>query len=135
MKKFFYFCAFLLVFGCESDDSNQFCDIINSQTINLANPEFINLQVPAGWAYANGGTKGIVIYRLGNSFRSFSRECPHNACANKMTVINDIKLVCPCDDAEFSVLDGSPQTAGVSKSVCEFKVTQVSSSVLNVTNF
>jgi len=135
MKKLLFICSFLLILSCESDGTTQFCDIINSQTINLANPEFINLQVPAGWAYANGGTKGVVIYRLGNSFRAFSRECPHLTCANKMVVVNDIKLACPCDDAEFSILDGSPQTAGVSKSVCEFKVNQISSSVLNVTNF
>ncbi len=135
MKKLLFISSFLLIFNCENNGTTQFCDIISNQTINLANPEFINLQVPAGWAYANGGTKGIVIYRLGNSFRAFSRECPHQTCANKMVVVNDIKLLCPCDDAEFSILDGSPQTAGVSKSVCEFKVEQVSSSILNVTNF
>jgi nitrite reductase/ring-hydroxylating ferredoxin subunit len=135
MKKLLFICSFLLIFSCENDGTNEFCDIISNQTINLANPEFINLQVPAGWAYANGSTKGIVIYRLGNSYRAFSRECPLETCANRMVVENDIKLVCPCDDAEFSILDGSPQTAGVTESVCEFKVSQGGSSVLNVTNF
>jgi nitrite reductase/ring-hydroxylating ferredoxin subunit len=135
MRKFLFICSLILIFSCEDDGTTEFCDIINDQTINLANPEFINLQVPAGWSYANGGTKGIVIYRFGNSYRAFSRECPIQACVNKMIVVNDIKLQCPCDDAEFSILDGSPQTAGVSKSVCEFKVNQLSSSVLNVTNF
>ena len=135
MKKFLFICSLLLIFSCEDDGTTEFCDIISSQTINLANPEFIDLQVPGGWEYANGGTKGIVIYRFGNSYRAFSRECPLEACVNRMVVANDIKLVCPCDDSEFSILDGSPQTAGVSKSVCEFKVSQSGSLVLNVTNF
>lgn len=135
MKKLLLIFAILLIFSCESDRTNQYCDIINNQTINLSNPEFINLQVPAGWAYANGGPKGIVLYNYSSSFRAFSRECPQLDCTSQMTVVNDIKLTCPCDNSEYSILDGSPQTAGVSKSVCEFKVTQVSSAVLNVTNY
>lgn len=135
MRKFFFLCSFLLILSCESNGTNQYCDIINSQTINLANPQFNNLQVPGGWNYANGGPKGIVLYNFSSSFRAFSRECPQLDCTSKMTVVNDIKLVCPCDNSEYSILDGSPLTAGVSKSVCEFKVTQVSSTVLNVTNY
>ncbi|MBV1887999.1 MAG: hypothetical protein KUG51_01790, partial [Urechidicola sp.] len=109
--------------------------IISPATINLVNPQFINLQIPAGWAYATGGPRGLIMYNAGSSFKAFSRECPIESCANNLVVENDIKMVCPCDNSAFSILDGSPQTTGVSVSVCEFRVTQVSSSVLNVTNF
>ena len=134
MNKILFFFSFIFILSCESDGVNQHCDIINTQTINLANPEFIDLQVPSGWAYANGSVKGLVIYNLGNSFKAFSRECPHTTCAGKLTMVNDIKLVCPCDDAEFSILNGSPQTAGISDWVCEFRVVQVNTSVLSITN-
>lgn len=135
MKKILFIFSFLVIVSCESDDQNRFCDIINSQTINLVNPQFNNIQVSGGWNYANGGPKGIIIYNFNNSFRAFSRECPQLDCTDKMTVENDIRIVCPCDTNEYSILDGSPITSGVSKSVCEFKVTQVSSAVLNITNF
>ncbi|AOW21575.1 hypothetical protein LPB138_13200 [Urechidicola croceus] len=135
MRNFFCFLLLLTFISCESDGNNQFCDIINNQTINLANPEFINLQVPAGWNYANGGPKGLILYNFGSSFKAFSRECPQLSCSNKMTVENDIKMVCPCDGAQFSILDGSPQTSGITNSVCEFRVIQVSGTVLNVTNY
>ncbi len=136
MKNIFHFLFIILFLACESDGSNnQYCDIVKTEIINLSNPQFINIQVPGGWAYANGSVKGLVIYNFGNSFKAFSRECPHVTCAGKLSVVNNIKLVCPCDDAEFSILDGSPQTAGISESVCEFRVIEVSSSILNITNF
>lgn len=136
VKKSIFVLFLFFLFACESNGENSYCDIINNQTINLANPEFINLQVPGGWAYANGGPKGLLLYNFGNNFKAFSRECPADrTCAEKMKVINDIKLVCPCDDSEYSILDGSPQTPGFTNSVCEFRVFKASSNILNITNF
>jgi nitrite reductase/ring-hydroxylating ferredoxin subunit len=135
MKKILVLLSFIAFLSCESDGNNQFCDIISNQTINLANPEFNNLLVPAGWSYANGGTKGLVIYNFNNSFRAFSRECPNLDCSNRMIVENDTRIICPCDDAEYSILDGSPINSEASKSVCEFRVVEVGSSALNITNF
>lgn len=136
MKKFLIFSTiFFLFFNCESDNNNQFCDIINSQVINLANPQFIDLQVPAGWEYALGGPKGTVIYNFNNSFRAFSRECPNLDCSSAMTVENDTRITCTCDGSEYSILDGSPLNDSATRSVCEFKVTQTGSNTLNITNF
>lgn len=135
MKKILVLFSFLLIISCESNDYNRLCDIINPTTINLVNPQYIDLLTPAGWAYANGGPRGLILYNTGSSFKAFSRQCPISSCANNLVVENDIKMVCPCDDAVFSILDGSPQTAGVTESVCEFKVVQLGSDVLNITNF
>lgn len=135
MKKLILICSFLMLINCESNDTNQYCDIINNQTINLTNPQFNQLQVPGGWNYANGSTKGIVLYNYINNFRAFSRECPQLDCASKMTVLNNTKLVCPCDNSEYSILDGSPLTENFTKPVCEFKVIKVSSNVLQVVNY
>ncbi len=135
MKKTFVLLSFLLILSCESNDYNRLCDIVNPATINLVNPQYIELLTPAGWAYANGGPRGLILYNAGSSFKAFSRQCPISTCTNNLVVENDIKMVCPCDDAVFSILDGSPQTAGVTQSVCEFKVVQLGSDVLNITNF
>ncbi|MCM2302175.1 MAG: hypothetical protein NDI80_06100, partial [Flavobacteriaceae bacterium] len=63
---------FLWFLSCESDDQNNLLPyVIVNETINLTNPEFINLQVPGGWAYANGGIKGIIIYNVnGSSYKA-----------------------------------------------------------------
>lgn len=135
MKKIIAIFSLFTLLSCESDGNSQFCDIINSQTINLSNPQFINLSVPAGWSYANGGNKGLIIYNFNNSFRAFSRECPNLDCTSPMTVKNDTRMLCNCDDAEYSILDGSPLSNGATKSVCEFRVDQVGGNVLNITNF
>jgi nitrite reductase/ring-hydroxylating ferredoxin subunit len=135
MKKIFVLLSLSAFLGCESDGNNQFCDIINNQTVNLANPEFNNLLVPAGWSYANGGPKGTVVYNFNNSFRAFSRECPNLDCNNRMTVENDTRITCPCDDAEYSILDGSPINSEATKSVCEFRVVEAGSNSLNIINF
>ena len=68
MKKKLLLLSFIVFLSCESDGNNQFCDIISNQTVNLANPEFNNLLVPAGWNYANGGTKGTVLYNFNNTY-------------------------------------------------------------------
>jgi len=136
MKNLIFILTFILLLSCESNgDINEYCDIIKTETINLSNPQFINIQVPGGWSYSNGSVKGLVLYNYGNSFKAFSRECPHDFCAGKLSVVNNIKLVCPCDDAEFSILDGSPQTAGIKETVCEFRVIKTSSTTLKITNF
>lgn len=135
MRNLFLILSILLFANCESNGVNQHCDIINTVTANLVNPEFINIQVPGGWSYANGSVKGLIIYNSGSFFKAFSRECPKRDCSNKLTVKNDIKMVCPCDDSEYSILDGSPQTAGFTESVCEFKVVEVNTTVINITNY
>ena len=121
--------------SCESDNTQRYCDIITPTTVNLVNSQFIDLLVPAGWAYANGGPHGLILYNTGSSFKAFSRECPQlTNCTSRLVVENGIKMVCPCDDSIFSILDGSPQTSGVTTSVCEFKVT-VMGNILNISNF
>ena len=93
MKKLLAFVLILCCLSCESNDSPDFCDIVNPTTVNLVNPQFINLLSPAGWAYANGGPRGLILYNTGTSFKAFSRECPQrNGCTQRLEVKNDIKL-------------------------------------------
>jgi len=141
VKKIALFLALFLVLSCSNDDDdrNAFLpDVPVNVTIFLNNPEFIDLQVVGGWAYANGGISGIVVYHSGiNTFQAYERSAPHRtpeACS-RMNVENSLLMVCPCDDAKFSILDGSPQTDGINFSAKPYRVIQTGPSTLQITNF
>lgn len=113
-------------------------NITVNETVNLNLPKFINLQVPGGSAYISGGVNGIVIYKLNNNeFKAFDRACPHlpvSSCT-QMVIKNTIKLVCPCDDSEFNILNGSPLTEGITHYAREYLVTVFNANTLRITNF
>jgi len=44
-------------------------------------------------------------------------------------------MKCPCDNSEFNILNGAPLTAGISYSAREYLVTNLTGSVLRITNF
>jgi nitrite reductase/ring-hydroxylating ferredoxin subunit len=81
------------------------------EVVYLQNPSNIRLQSPGGWAYINGGIRGIIVYRLTNEkFIAYERCCPHlspNDCTF-LDVEDDIKVVCRCDDKEFLLVTGEP---------------------------
>ena len=139
MKKLLVICTFFLLVSCEKNDLNDVLpDIIVDEIIDLNLPQYINLQSPSGWAYTNGGLKGIVILNTGTGsqpFKAFDRACPNNDCSSPMTFDGSLKLTCPCDDSEYSILDGSPQTAGNSHFAREYRALLINSATLNITNF
>ena len=101
-------------------------------------PQYLNLQVPGGWAYTTGGIKGIIIYNVnGTTFKAFERSCPHLSPSNctQMTIEDSIKMKCPCDDSEFNILNGASLTQGITHSAREYLVTRTSSSTLRISNF
>ena len=125
--------------NCESDDQNNLLPMVPvNETINLSNPEFINIQVPGGYAYANGGIKGIVIYNInGSSYKAYERSCPHlvpSSCT-RMTVEQSFKMKCHCDQSEFNILNGFPLTPNIKYVAREYKVTMINANTLKITNF
>ncbi|MEN8188138.1 MAG: hypothetical protein ABFR05_13510 [Bacteroidota bacterium] len=141
MQKIFVFIALFLVFSCSDDDDYRYDILPNipvDETIFLNNPEFIDLQVPGGWAYANGGISGIIIYRSGGStYLAFERSAPHlkpQSCS-QMKVVNGIKMVCSCDDSEFQIIDGAPMTDGVDYAARQYRVDLVGNNTLRITNY
>jgi hypothetical protein len=131
-------CLFILI-SCEKNDS---LDILPNKsvnvTLNLDLPQYVNLLTPTGWAYTNGGLNGIVIQNtgIGNPpYKAFDRACPNNVCQTPMSFDGSLKLKCSCDDSEYSILDGSPQTSGNNNYAREYRVTLVNSRTINITNF
>lgn len=139
MRKLFLLLMLTLFFSCEKNDINDILpDVFVDETINLNLPQYINLQTPSGWLYTKGGIKGIVIQNtgIGNPpFKAFDRACPNNDCTTAMNFDGSLKLKCSCDNSEYSIIDGSPQTAGNTHFAREYKVNVLNGSILNITNF
>ena len=141
LNKILVLIAFFLLLSCsdDGDDSNQFLpNVPVNQTIFLNNPEFIDLQVVGGWAYSQGGISGIIIYHSGiNNYLAFERSAPHlrpQSCS-RMNVENSLFMVCPCDDAEFNLLNGAPLTEGINFPARQYRVLITGPNTLQITNF
>ena len=141
--KFLAFLFLTLLFvSCSSsspDNNENLPNVPVNVTLSLNSPQYQNLLVPGGWVYASGGIKGLIVYNFnGTEFAAFDRACPHlsvsEACS-QMIVESSIKMVCPCDDAEFNILNGAPLTTGITVGARAYRAVLVSSSTLTITNF
>ena len=102
-----------LLFGCTKNNNHPVPNIPFDITINITLPSYSNLIGVSGWAYVNGGSKGIIVYRRGvDDFIAFDRHSPADvdgSCpplfpdANNYLQLNDT-----CNTATFSLYDGSP---------------------------
>ncbi len=141
MNKLIFTILFLGFFSCNSDaidDQVLLPNVPVNETIFLNNPEYINLQVVGGWAYAQGGISGIIVYHMNtNNFIAFERSAPHltpQTCS-KMVVENNMIMLCPCDDSEFNILNGAPMTDGVNYAALQYRVVMIGNNTLQITNF
>ena len=136
MKNIFLALIIFVFLACgSSDDPN------NSPLPNITVNEtiFLNiqtsLQVVGGSATIPGGISGILVYRLNNAqFLAWDRACPHlppQQCS-PMT-FDGLLMTCTCDDTNFSILDGSPQS-GTEFAAKQYRVVRNGESLI-ITNF
>jgi len=138
MRKLLLLFSIIVLFSCEKNETNDILpDVPVNITINLDLPQFINLHTPTGYAETSGGVKGILILNTGSSptYKAYDRACPNNDCASAMVFDGSLRMKCPCDDSEYSILDGSPQTSGNLHFAREYRVSQINPSTINITNF
>tara|TARA_B100000780_G_scaffold119386_1_gene83708 strand:- start:1840 stop:2262 length:423 start_codon:yes stop_codon:yes gene_type:complete len=140
MKKVFFLVATVLFLGCTNNgvENDCFPFITVNESVNLDLPQFIDLQVPGGWAYTSGGLQGLIIYNLnGVQFKAFDRLCPgqNPSSCSQMTVDSNLRILCQCDDSEFNILNGAPLTEGVTCFANEYLVENLNGSLLRITNF
>jgi nitrite reductase/ring-hydroxylating ferredoxin subunit len=80
--------------------------------VNTLDPEFQSLNGIGGWAYVDGGSKGIIIFRTDfDKFMAYDRHCtykPSNSCSKVNVDENSIFAVDTCCDSKFQLLDGNP---------------------------
>lgn len=78
--------------------------------IYTSNPSFLSLTAVGGWAYVNGGVRGLLVYRKSNTeFMAYDRNCTYNPSDVCSTVIvkDDIYAIDTCCHSEFLLPDGS----------------------------
>ena len=105
---------FLLFFNssCDPLRDHPVPDVGVNVQINIMLPSYSNLQSVGGYAYVNGGVKGLVVYRKSiDEFVCFDRmstadggtDCnPIEVDPNNTLFLNDV-----CSDAVYSLIDGS----------------------------
>ncbi|MDB4091026.1 MAG: hypothetical protein ACKVJC_10890 [Flavobacteriales bacterium] len=104
----------LLVSGCKKNSQNPVPSIQFDIAINITLPSYSALIGVSGWAYVNGGSKGIIVYRRGvDEFIAFDRHSPADedgSCATPLYpgANNFLELLDDCNSALFSLYDGSP---------------------------
>lgn len=81
--------------------------------LNLNLPAYQNLQNVGGWVYINeqsSGSRGLIVIRATNGFKIYDRNAPHICPENNTTleVIDNIKVYCPKDGAEWILITGEP---------------------------
>lgn len=138
MRNLFFLILFMILISCEKNETNDILpDYSFNTTVNLDLPQYIELNTPSGWTYTNGAIQGIVIQNtgIGNPpFKAFERACPNYDCTTPMTFDGSLKMKCSCDNSEYSIYDGSPQTTGNIHFAREYRVTQKGASLI-ITNF
>jgi nitrite reductase/ring-hydroxylating ferredoxin subunit len=104
----------LVSFRCKKENINEQLGIpyVNvSQYVFLNDPNFIGLNAVGGFAFLNGGSKGIIIYhRAFDEYVAFDRHCTWQTYNNCIVSPDSSTLVimnCSCCTSKFSLIDGS----------------------------
>jgi len=131
MLKIYCVCLLSLLMSCTDTFQENTCfqNFLTPINLDLNNPQLNNVLVPAGYVFINGGISQILLYNEnGSSFKAFDTRCPNNDCATQMT-FNGLTLKCPCDESEYSRLDGSLQRGNSACPAREYTVTKNGSAI------
>lgn len=80
-------------------------------TINLDLPSYQPLNVPGGYAYVNGGSRGIVVYRNFDEFVALDRHSTYDSDnPNAIVIVNPdnfFELIDTLSNSKFSIMSGA----------------------------
>lgn len=138
MKKYLLIASFLVLLSCGStDDGNSILpNVPVNVTLNLNLPSYQDLLIDGKAVFVpNHGIKGIIVYRFSASnIVAWDAACPHIPPSQCSTMaLNGVLMVCSCDNSEFSIIDGSPQS-GTQYAARQYRVNKAGNS-LTITNF
>lgn len=78
---------------------------------NVNNPAYVDIQVPGGWVYISGGSRGIIVYRKTmDEFVALDRHCtyqPENVCQVHVDDTQVMARDTVCCGSGFLIMDGS----------------------------
>jgi hypothetical protein len=104
----------VLVSGCNKNKIHPVPNIPFDITIDINLPSYNALIGVGSYAYVNGGSRGIIVYRRNiDEFVAFDRHSPVDAdgsCPEPLYPDPDnfLMLIDSCGPAKFSLFDGSP---------------------------
>ena len=104
----------LLAVGCRKVRNHPVPSIPFSISVNMSLPSYNALQGVGGWAYVEGGSRGIIVYRRSiDELVAFDRHSPidnDQNCTDPLEVNanNFLELDDVCTNGKFSLYDGSP---------------------------
>jgi nitrite reductase/ring-hydroxylating ferredoxin subunit len=101
----------ILFTGCSKNDNSNIPLVPVNLNIHVNDPAYITITVTGGWTYVNGGSRGIIIYRLSNDkFKAYDRHCTYdssNSCALVSVDLSNITGLDDCCGSKFILTDGS----------------------------
>lgn len=97
---FFFFTIFTVsvLVGCSESDNDIIPDVYVDFTIDLLDPEFVNLSVIGvsdtvdastnNWGYRSAGYdgNGIIVYSGPDNYLAYDRTCPHDYSSNGLSI-------------------------------------------------
>ena len=102
-------CAFLTN-SCDEDKKYPIPNVPVNVQLNLDLPSYQPLNSPGGYAYVNGGSRGLVVYRNFDEFVALDRHSTYNsedACAVvSVNPDNIFELIDTCSGSRFSIMNG-----------------------------
>lgn len=114
MKQIIGFCILVLTsvwISCEDTQENNVPNVPVNINLSLDDPAFNSLNVIGGVAYANGGIRGVLIYRKAQSeFNAFDRACTYHVndtCAYVSLDSSAVSVGCRCCGSRYQLIDGS----------------------------
>ncbi|PKF72439.1 hypothetical protein [Chryseobacterium sp. PMSZPI] len=100
--------------GSREDTVSCFPNTPINVSLNLNLPAYNALNYDNGWIYVNeqqSGTRGLIIVRVGDSFKVYDRNAPHICPDNNTTleVKDNIAIICPKDNTKWILRTGQPE--------------------------
>lgn len=119
MKQSFYLIILLsfifIVSACNKDNegnnSSQVPNVPTDVIININLPSYNALSNVGGFAYVLGGSKGIVVYRVGlDQFAAFDRHCTYQVSEGCAIEVDEgtFAIDQECCESVFEIINGTP---------------------------
>ena len=101
----------LFLWSCSKEQNSNIPLVAVDYTIHTNDPAYNTVTVPGSWMYLNGGSRGLLLYRVSNEeFIAYDRHCTYdsnNSCAQVAVDSSNIIVIDDCCASEFLITDGS----------------------------
>lgn len=110
---FFSLVIFVGIFSTSCSKSDSFIPNVPVQLVlNTLDPQYQDLNGVGGWAYVEGGSRGIIVFRSSfDQFMAYDRHCsfePENSCGQVSISSNNLLAEDSCCASVFQLIDGQP---------------------------